>query len=118
VILVDTSIWIDHFRRGNRDLSALLQDVQVFTHPFVIGELACGNIKNRREILQLLRELPQAPAAEHEEVIQMIDSHSLMGQGIGWIDAHLLASSLLSGAPLWTADRKLRTISAVMAVLY
>ena len=118
MILVDTSIWIDHLRKGNRDLSELLREMQVLIHPFVVGELACGNLKNRKEILQLLRTLPEAPQAEHAEALQLLDSHKLMGQGIGWIDAHLLASSLLSGAPLWTGDKKLRTIAAALGVLY
>ena len=118
MILVDTSIWVEHLRHGNRDLAALLRDMQVLVHPFVTGELACGNLKNRKEILQLLKELPQAALAEQEEVMQLVETRRLMGRGIGWTDAHLLASSLLSGAPLWTGDRKLRTLAAALGVLY
>ena len=118
MILVDTSIWIDHFRRGSDELTSLLQKVEVATHPFVIGELSCGNLKNRKGILTLLAELPQVAIAEHAEVFELVESRKLMGNGIGWIDAHLLASSLLSGAPLWTDDKKLRSLSAVLGVLY
>ena len=87
-------------------------------HPFVLGELACGNLTNRKEILQLLKELPEVLVGQHDEVLQMIDSHKLMGKGIGWVDAHILASSLLSGAPLWTGDRKLRSLATALGVLY
>ena len=118
MILVDTSIWIDHFRRGSDELVSLLQRVEVATHPFVIGELSCGNLKNRKAILALLAELPRVTIAEHEEVLELVESRKLMGNGIGWVDAHLLASSLLSGAPLWTADKKLRSLSAMLGVLY
>lgn len=118
MILVDTSIWIDHFRKGSDDLAALLNKVEVATHPFVIGELSCGNIKNREGILSLLNELPKVTVAEHEEVLELIESRKLMGNGIGWIDAHLLASSLLSGTPLWTADKRLRSVSAILGVLF
>ena len=118
MILVDSSVWIEHLRRGNDELSALLRKVEVLTHPFVIGELACGQMKNRREILGLLTELPSASVAEHGEVLELVENRKLMGQGIGWIDAHLLASALLSGSVLWTQDRKLRTLSAAMGVLF
>ena len=118
MILVDSSIWIEHLRKGSRELSGLLYDLQVLTHPFVVGELACGNLRNRKEILQLLKELPEATVGQHGEVLQLLESHKLMGQGIGWIDAHLLTSSLLSGAPLWTNDRKMRSVSAALGILY
>ncbi len=118
MILVDTSIWVDHFRNGIDELASLLQRVEVATHPFVIGELSCGNLKNRKEILELLVELPRVTVAEHEEVLELVESRKLMGNGIGWMDAHLLASSLLSGTPLWTADKELRSLSAVLGVLY
>jgi len=118
MILVDTSIWIDHLRRGNDDLIALLKKVEVATHPFVIGELSCGKLKNRRAILALLDELPKVTIAEHEEVLGLVESRRLVGKGIGWMDAHLLASSLLSGTPIWTADKKLRSLGAILGVLY
>jgi len=118
MILVDTSIWIEHFRQTKSELADLLDKVQVATHPFVIGELACGNLKNRKEILSLFSELPQAEVAEHDEVLSLVENKNLMGNGIGWVDAHLLASALLSGTPLWTRDRKLRSLSAALNVLY
>ena len=118
MILVDTSIWIEHLRSGSAELSSLLKKVEVLTHPFVIGELSCGNLKSRRELLSLLKELPQASLAENEEVLELVETRKLMGHGIGWIDAHLLASALLAGSPLWTADRKLRSLCAALGVLY
>ncbi|NDC36637.1 MAG: type II toxin-antitoxin system VapC family toxin [Proteobacteria bacterium] len=118
MILVDTSIWIDHLRHGNKGLAALLGNVEVLAHPFVIGELACGNLKNRREIISLLNELPRAAVTEHAEVLELIESRRLMGNGIGYVDAHLIASALLSGSPLWTGDKRLRSVSAAMGILF
>jgi predicted nucleic acid-binding protein len=114
MILVDTSIWVDHLRQGNRDLQGLLQNDRVLTHPFVVGELACGSLQNRTEILRLLQELPQARVAEHTEVLGFIESRHLWGKGIGWIDAHLLAAALLSRARLWTGDKQLSTVAAAL----
>jgi predicted nucleic acid-binding protein len=88
----------------------LLQDDQVLCHPFVIGELACGNLHNRNEILHLLEALPRTPVADHSEVLHLINAHRLYGQGLGWIDAHLLASALIAGCELWTSDRLLHTL--------
>ena len=117
MILVDTSIWVDHLRKGNKRLTTLLNDTQVACHPFVIGELACGNLKNRRRILDLLADLPRVDLAQHSEVLELVETRKLSGQGIGWIDAHLLASALLSGTPLWTADKRLRGLSALLGIL-
>jgi predicted nucleic acid-binding protein len=89
MVLVDTSVWVDHFRSGVTGLDALLTAGQVICHPFIIGELACGHLKNRAEILTLLQELPQAICAQDEEIIQFIDDHNLMGKGLGYIDIHL-----------------------------
>ena len=118
MILVDTSIWVNHLRSTNGELCTLLKEVRVVTHPFVIGELACGNLKNRAKVLSFLERIPMVVLARHEEVLQLIDSHNFMGYGIGWIDAHLLASAVLTGVPLWTADRKLRNVAALLGVLY
>ena len=118
MILVDTSVWIDHLRRGTPDMAERLQNAEVACHPFVIGELGCGHLKNRRRILDLLTELPQAIVADEQEVMHLVESKKLMGQGIGWIDCHLLASALLSGFPVWTLDRKLRAICAALEILY
>jgi predicted nucleic acid-binding protein len=110
-MLVDTSVWVEHLRRGNEMLASLLAGTEVHCHPFVIGELACGNLHRRPEILAMLRNLPEAPLAEHEEVLELVVSHRLMGSGIGWIDAHLLASAALGGMSFWTLDRRLAGIA-------
>ena len=107
MILVDTSVWVDHFRRGNKKRESLLRGEQVFGHMFVLGELACGNLRNRREILGLLAALPQAPLAGNGEALGFLDRTKLHGKGIGWIDIHLLASAHIARAPLWTLDRRL-----------
>jgi predicted nucleic acid-binding protein len=107
VILVDTSVWIDHLRVADPHLAELLVEEQVLCHPFVIGELACGALKRRGDFLSLLRNLPPAAAVEHAEALAFIDTHTLMGIGLGWVDVHLLASAYLAGARLWTRDRRL-----------
>ena len=110
--LVDTSVWIHHLRAGNRMLRSLLEIGEVLAHPFVVGELACGTLRNRKEILTLLQALPEAQVAEHEEVMRVVEREQLYGQGIGWMDAHLLASARLSRAALWTLDRHLSKIAS------
>lgn len=117
-VLVDTSIWISHLAKGSAGLRTLLERAEVLCHPLVIGELACGNIANRTEILTLLRELPQAQLAGHDEVLHFIESRRLAGRGLGFIDAHLLASSVLSRAPLWTAGKRLREAAAELGIAY
>ena len=107
-MLVDTSVWIDHFRRGNQTLAARLEDGVVCCHPFVIGELACGGLSDRDHVLALLAVLPQPPLAEHDEVLEFVDRTGLAGSGLGWIDVHLLASARLGGIGIWTLDRKLK----------
>jgi len=118
MVLVDTSIWISHFRDNNQRLKKFLIDESVVCHPFVIGELACGNMKNRKEILSLLQSLPQALVAEHDEILALIEHKKLMGAGIGLVDVHLLASALLTHIPLWTADKRLSTSAMKLNVLY
>ena len=108
MILVDTSIWVSHFPFGNPQLETFLLNGEVACHPFIIGELACGNLKNRQEILSLLKALPAAMAADHNEVLHFIEQHQLMGMGLGYADVHLLASALLSTMPLWTKDKGLK----------
>ena len=113
MILVDTSIWVDHLRSGESRLADLLDRSQVLAHPFVIGELACGNLRNRDEILRLLGDLPQSPVASSEEALHFIEHNQLMGQGIGYIDIHLLAATALAGdALLWTADKPLKKVAS------
>lgn len=118
MVLVDTSVWVSHLTRGSARLKTLLEEAQVVCHPFIIGELACGNTKNRTEILSLLHALPLASVAEHGEILRFIASHRLMGSGLGLIDVHLLASALLTRVPLWTADKRLRAVSARLGVSY
>src|SRR4051812_40132187 len=115
-MLVDTSVWIDHFRRKNARLSALLEASQVWSHRFVIGELACGNLARRREVLAYLDALPQAPLVDHAEVRGFIESHGLSGRGLGWIDVHLLASARLASVPFWTIDKRLAAAARTLAV--
>ena len=107
MILVDTSVWINHLRHGEALLTRALLAMEVGIHPFVVGEIACGNLKNRQEILQLLQGLPPMQKALDSEVMHFIEHKNLMGRGIGYVDAHLCASALLSGARLWTRDKRL-----------
>jgi predicted nucleic acid-binding protein len=107
MILVDTSIWIDHGRRRDARLAAWLTKGLVLGHPFVQGELACGQMPRRADVLALFEQLPAATLVEHRELLQFVDRHRLMGQGLGWIDLHLLASALASRATLATRDRRL-----------
>ncbi len=112
MILVDTSVWIDHLRTGHPELVALLQDGHVLAHPWVTGELALGHLAHRSEILALLNHLPQAKAATDHEVLTLIDNHQLFGVGIGYVDAHLLAATMLTaGARLWTYDKRLAAVA-------
>jgi len=108
VILVDSSVWIQHLRVGLPRLVATLNSGLVVMHPFVIGELACGTLKDRELILRDLDQLPQVEAVEHAEVITLVERWKLAGSGIGWIDAHLLAAALIAGAELWTLDQTLQ----------
>ncbi len=105
--LVDTSVWIEHFRKGNDRLATMLDEGEVLGHQFVIGELACGSLRNRDELLRLLGALPATPLAEHDEVLSFLANRRLAGKGLGWIDMHLLASALLASCRLWTLDKAL-----------
>jgi len=111
MILVDTNIWINHFNKVDPQLIELLNVGAVACHPFIIGELACGNIKNRVEILSLLNALPSTPIADPNEILEFIDIHALMGKGLGYVDIHLLVSSMLEGILFWTADRRLDKVA-------
>jgi predicted nucleic acid-binding protein len=108
MILVDTSVWVDHFRHGDDQLAAWLTEGRVLLHPFIIGELALGNLHQRKKILDLLQDLPSAITARDAEVLDFIDRHRLSGLGIGYVDAHLLAAAQLSRAQLWTCDKRLQ----------
>ena len=119
MILVDTSVWVDHLRDGEVRLAEALNLGQVVIHPFVIGELACGNLSNRGEILSLLNNLPAARRASDEEALFLIERRSLSGKGIGYVDVHLLASVLLDDdLQLWTRDRPLAVVAEELSVLY
>ena len=118
MVLVDTSVWVAHLREMHANLASLLNDGEVACHPFIVGDLACGNLKNRTIILSLLEALPMVAAAEHEEVLTFIDSHRLMGKGLGYVDVHLLASTVLSRLPLWTFDKKLEQVADMLGVRY
>jgi predicted nucleic acid-binding protein len=112
VTLVDTSVWVQHLRGDNRRLRALLEEGDVLCHPFIVGELACGSIHNRDEVLGLLETLPQVAVADHDEVLNFLEQKRLFGRGVGWIDLHLLTSVFLSDALLWTVDRRLADAAA------
>jgi hypothetical protein len=118
MVLVDTSIWISHLREGNSYLKDLLNNGDVLCHPFIIGELACGTLKNRNEILSLFKSLPMANIAEHDEVLKFIETRSLMGVGLGYVDIHLLASAILSASPIWSLDKKLGKMAIDMNISF
>ena len=119
MILVDTSIWVDHLRTNNEYLEELLKCNKVLVHPFIVGELACGNLHNRNEILKLLSDLPQMPVATTAEVLFFIKQHKLMGCGIGYVDAHLLTATILTSfARLWTRDKRLRVAAVSLELAY
>jgi predicted nucleic acid-binding protein len=109
LILVDTSVWVDHLRRGDAQLAEFLERGTVVMHPFVIGEIACGSLTDRSSMLQLLQDLPMAAVADSDEVLGFIERHSLHGKGLGYVDVHLLASvALTDRTKLWTRDKRLR----------
>jgi predicted nucleic acid-binding protein len=117
-VLADTSVWVDHWRRGNDSFATLLEEDRIVVHPMVIGELALGPLRSRAEVLNDLRELPAASMAEHDEVLALIERRRLWGRGIGWVDTHLLASALLDGAALWTLDRPLGAVAKNLGTAY
>jgi len=119
MILVDTSIWVDHLRKGDPAMRRLLTDGLVLSHPFVIGELAMGNLEPRKSIFKMLHRLPSAVAAGHLEVLSFITQNALFGIGIGYIDAHLLAATRLTlGATLWTRDQRLAKVAVSMNLAF
>jgi len=117
-ILVDTSVWINHLRESNKTLIRLLEQGLVACHPFIIGELACGGIKNRYEIINLLNDLPSTDILDHSEIMEFIEYRNIMNKGIGYVDVHLLGSALVSTTPLWTFDKALRKIANQLSIAY
>ncbi len=119
MILVDTSVWVDHLRRRNSILAALLDRGEVLVHPFVIGEIACGSLTHRRLTLDLLQHLPASAVAEPDEALGFIELRGLHGKGIGYVDIHLLASTALtSGGRLWSRDKRLAAAAAALSLAY
>jgi len=118
MVLVDTSVWVSHLRHGNEDLAKLLYDGEVICHPFIVGELACGNLKNRREILTYLQSPPMTILAEDEEVLKFIENNQLMGKGLGYIDVHLSASAILTNVLVWTLDKTLDKFTEKIGINY
>jgi predicted nucleic acid-binding protein len=117
VILVDTSVWVDHLRTGNATLAALLDAGMALTHPFVIGEIALSNLRQREAVLSALLDLPHAAVATDAEVLAFIDRHALFGRGAGYVDAHLLAAArLTAGSELWTNDRRLHGVADALGL--
>jgi predicted nucleic acid-binding protein len=116
MVLVDTSVWIDHLRARDERLAAHLRRAEVVVHPFVIGEVALGELRRRREMLSLLSRMPQAPVASHWEMLSFIERRGLRVRGIGYVDAHLLASAFLGGTFLWTRDKRLHAVAFSLGV--
>ena len=116
MILVDTSVWIDHFHHSDEDLKELLLSNQVFIHPFILGKLSCGNISNRNEVLSLLGTLRSNDPVLDEEVFILIEDRKLFGKGLGFIDVHLLASALIHHVPIWTRDKSLLKVATELNI--
>lgn len=115
-MIVDTSVWVDHLRKGLAPLRGLLETGVVLTHPFIVGELACGNLKDRAQFLDLFSGLAVVQMASHDEVMLLVEQEQLYGRGIGWVDAHLLASARLAGVPIWTHDKSLAGAAASLGL--
>lgn len=118
MILVDSSIWIDHLRRHQQLLHAQLIEDQVLSHPFIVGELAMGGLGNGQDFFSFLQDLPKASVAHDDEVLTFISRHRLVGTGIGYIDAHLLASAQLTRVAFWTRDRRLQEIATKLSLAF
>jgi predicted nucleic acid-binding protein len=118
MVLVDTSVWVSHLRDGNAELANLLNDGRVLCHPLIVGELACGNLKDRAVILSFLQLLPMSIEAEHDEVLSFIENNRLMGKGVGYVDVHLITSAVLTDVPVWTLDKKLAQAADGLYIKY
>jgi hypothetical protein len=118
MVLVDTSVWVSHLREGNAELADLLNNGEVLCHPFIVGELACGNLKDRAVILSYLELLPMGIVAQHEEVLVFIENNGFMGKGLGYVDVHLIASAVLTGVNIWTRDKRLAQVADHLHIKY
>jgi predicted nucleic acid-binding protein len=118
MIVPDTSVWIEHFRRGDKGLVQLLLDGRIAIHPFVTAELACGSLKNRLLTLDYFDAMPQVPSAETGEVRHFIEHHALYGLGLGWVDIHLLAAAKLANYRLWTLDKRLAGAAEALQIAF
>jgi len=118
MILVDTSVWIDHFRQKNDNLDTLLYRGTVQMHEFIIGELAIGNFKNRKPILDLLESVPKLKKLSHDELMFFVNKYSLYGRGVGFVDIHLLAATKMANVKIWTLDKRLLKIAEEMNLNY
>lgn len=117
MILADTSVWIGHFRDADQELIQRLSNHEICVHPFIVGEIALGSLSNRKLTLSYLKGMPSSPLAEHEDILRMIEARSLFSLGIGYVDAHLLASCLLDqNIKLWTRDRRLASVAEEMRI--
>lgn len=119
MIIVDTGVWIDHLRTANRVLAVFAERLEALLHPYVLGEVALGSLPDRAELLERMAQLPQPPVARHMHVMRLIEAERLFSTGIGYIDAHLLASArLLPGSKVWTGDQRLRAQAERLGVAY
>lgn len=118
MVLVDTSIWVDHLRRGDKRLAQLLAQNRVMMHPMIMGELACGNLQNRNELLGLWQNLPTVKEATHGEAMYFLEHRQLMGKGIGYVDLHLLTAARLNGSRLWTRDKRLAQLANDIGIAF
>ena len=118
MVLVDTSVWVRHLREGDPDLAQLLNNGEVMCHPYIVGELACGNLRKRHEVLFLLQLLPPATLASHEEILLFTEENRLVGKGLGYIDVHLSASAVLTGVPMWSHDQRLNEANERLGIRY
>ena len=116
MILVDTSVWIEHLQRGQAELALLLEEGRVLGHRFVTGEVACGNLRSRARVLELLERLPQAAPVSHRDVLELLARERLFGRGLGWIDVHLLASARAERCGVWSRDLQLRRSAAALGL--
>lgn len=116
MILADTSVWIDYFREGLPELGERLRRGDVVMHPFVVGELACGNFSSRQATLELLQQLRSVAVAEHDEVMNFIRARKLYGRGVGYVDVHLLAAAAIAGCQLWTVDKRLHAMATSLGI--